>query len=162
MNWLDMVILVVLVLLTFGGLKQGIIKAVLSLAGLVLGITLASRLYPTIAPKLTFISQPSLANIAAFVIILVAILIVASVLGFILTKVASAILLGWLNRLGGAVFGFFMGAVITSAALALWLKWLGPSNVISESAFAAVLVDKLPFALSLLPAEFDSIREFFR
>ncbi len=161
MNWLDIGILVVIALSAFNGLKQGLIKAILSFAGLIVGVTLASRFYGVLAALLTFIPQ-QFANVAAFVIVLVAILIIASIIGAVLTKVASAILLGWLNRLGGAVFGFLMGAIFVGAALAIWLKFLGQNDIIRASTLAAILLDKLPLVLNLLPSEFDSIRQLFK
>ena len=108
MNWLDIGILVVIGLSVFNGLRQGLIKAVLSFVGLIVGVTLASRFYTTVADLLTFLPQRTVADVAAFMLILVVILIVTSILAGVLTKVASAILLGWLNRLGGAVFGFLI------------------------------------------------------
>ena len=41
MSWLDLVIVVVLAISTFLGLRMGIIKAVLSLAGVIVGVVLA-------------------------------------------------------------------------------------------------------------------------
>ena len=43
MNWLDIVILVFVAIAALIGLKIGLIKAALSLAGIILGIFLAGR-----------------------------------------------------------------------------------------------------------------------
>lgn len=43
MSWLDIVIIVVVIIATLWGLRIGIIKAVLSLAGLIVGVILAGR-----------------------------------------------------------------------------------------------------------------------
>ena len=45
MSWLDIVLTVILVVVIVGGLKIGLIKAVLSLTGLIVGVILAGRLY---------------------------------------------------------------------------------------------------------------------
>ena len=45
MNWLDIVILILLVVPTLIGLKIGIIKAVMSIAGVIIGVLLAGRFY---------------------------------------------------------------------------------------------------------------------
>jgi membrane protein required for colicin V production len=161
MNWLDIVILIAIVLFTFVGLKNGLIKTAISLAGLLVGIILAGRFSSLLASYLTFIQSKQIANIAAFIIIFVAILVMATVLSFILTKVASAILLGWLDHLAGGAVGLVTGAIICAALLAIWVKWLGPNASILQSQIAAVLLDKFPFILSLLPSEFNSIGQFF-
>ncbi|MFH1638897.1 MAG: CvpA family protein [Chloroflexota bacterium] len=162
MNWLDTVILVVLAVFVFAGLKSGLIKTVFSLAGLIIGVILAGRFYSLLAPRLTFTTDENIANIAAFVIIFFVILIAATILSNVLTKIASAILLGWVNHLAGGAFGLLMGAIICAALLAVWVKWRGPSPIVIGSPLAATLLDKLPLILSLLPEEFDTIRQFFR
>ena len=162
MNWLDIVILVIIASGTFLGLKAGIIKAVLSLAGLTAGIILAGRYYAPLAEQLTFIPQAGVAEVIAFAIILIGIMIIASTLAVLLKWVASAIMLGWVNHLGGAVFGFVLGAILCSALLAIWVKFLGIAGVISQSNLAAILLDRFPAVLALLPDEFDMIRSFFQ
>jgi membrane protein required for colicin V production len=162
MNWLDIAILIILGLFVFGGLKNGLIRTVCSLAGMVAGITLAGRYYVNLAPALTFIPDLTIVNIAAFIIILVVILIGAMVLAAVLSNLAKAILLGWLNALLGGILGLTMGMVTISVLLTIWLKFRGPTDVITESAYAGALVDNFPFILSLLPDEFSSIRNFFR
>lgn len=161
MNWLDIVILVAIAIFFFVGFKNGLIKTAISLAGLIAGVILAGRFSPALAALLTFLPSESIANMAAFAIIFVAVMVAASVLAFILTRVASAILMGWVNHLAGGAAGIIMGATICAALLATWLKYLGLNSVITQSGLAAILLDKLPFVLSLLPESFSSIRQFF-
>ena len=57
----------------------------------------------------------------------------------------------------------FGGAAIFSGALlAMWVKWLGVSDPITESFLAEFLLGQFPLVLALLPGEFDSIRSFFQ
>jgi membrane protein required for colicin V production len=162
MGWLDVVILIVLVAATLVGLKIGIIKAVLSLVGVIVGVVLAGRYYDALAGALTFISQPSVAKIAAFAIILVVVMLAAVVLAWLLRSLASALLMGWLDKVGGAVFGLALGALFSSALLTIWLKTGVGTGTIQDSALAAFLVNALPVALALLPSDFDSIKSFFQ
>lgn len=160
MNWLDIVLIVSLVIPTVIGLRQGLIKSVLSLAGLIVGIILAGIFYEALAGLLTFIPTVAIANIVAFIIILVGVMVIAAILAQLLKMVISAVMLGWVNHLGGAIFGFLMGAVLWSAILATWVKFFG-AGIVTESLIAAVLLDKFPLILALLPEEFDAIRSFF-
>lgn len=162
MGWLDIVILVMLVIPTFIGMKAGIIKAILSLAGVIVGVILAGHFYTTLAGQLTFITQRSLAEIVAFGMILIGVMIVAAVAAALIKWVVSAVMMGWVNRLGGAVFGFFVGAVSSGAMLTMWANFLGPGDAIANSALAQILLDTFPIILALLPAEFDSVRSFFQ
>ena len=160
MNWLDIILLVALVIPTFIGLRQGLIKAVLSLVGIIIGVVLASNFYENVANLFSFISNTDVANIIAFVLILVVVMIIATLLARLLKTVVKLVMLGWVNSLGGAIFGFVMGAVVMGAILATWVKFFG-SDLISESLIASILLDKFPVVLSLLPKEFDTVRNFF-
>ena len=162
MNWLDIVILMAIAIATFLGLRIGIIKAALSLAGLVVGVILAGRYYVPFSQQLSFISQANIAKIAGFVIILIGVMIIAVVLAWLLKWAASVMMLGWVNRLGGAVFGLLLGAIFCSALLAMWVKFVGIDGAIAESALAPILLDRLPMVLALLPREFDAVRSFFQ
>ena len=162
MNWLDIVIVVAVVIPTVIGLRIGMIKAALSLAGLIVGVIVAGRYYLPLSEQLSFISQESVAEIAAFIIILVGIMIIAAVLARLLKWTASVIMLGWVNHLGGAVFGLVLGAILCGALLAIWVKFLGVTGAITESNLASILVDFFPLVLALLPDEFDAVRPFFQ
>ncbi len=163
MSWLDLVIVVVLAISTFLGLRMGIIKAVLSLAGVIVGVVLAGQYYVALADVLPFFSETSsAAKIVAFAIILIAVMVIAITLARLLKWAASAMLLGWVNRLGGATLGLVLGAIFCGALLAIWVKWLGVGSTITESAVSAFLLDKFPLILALLPGEFDAVRSFFQ
>jgi len=162
MNWVDIVIVVALVINVFVGLKIGIIKAALSLAGVIVGVVLAGQYYAPLAARLTFISQESIANAVAFAIILIAVMVVAGLLAAFLKWAVSAMLLGWVNHLGGAILGLFMGAIFCGALLAIWIKFLGTPDIITDSFLAATLLEYFPAVLAFLPAEFDTVRSFFQ
>jgi membrane protein required for colicin V production len=162
MNWLDIVIIVAITVPTVIGLRIGMIKAALSLAGLIVGVIVAGRYYLPLSQRLSFISSPSVAEIAAFIIILIGIMIIAAVLAQLLKWTASVIMLGWVNHLGGAVFGLVLGAILCGALLAIWVKFLGVTEAITESNLASILVDFFPLVLALLPDEFDAVRPFFQ
>ena len=161
MNWLDIVLIIALIIPIFTGLKQGLIKAALSLAGLVVGVVLASNFYEALSKVLGFIPNEAIANIVAFVLILAVVIIIANVLTALLKFTARAVMLGWVDHLGGAIFGFLMGAILWSALLATWVKFFG-AGLVTESVLAGVLLDKFPLILALLPSEFDVIRDFFQ
>ena len=150
MNWLDIGIIVAIAITTLIGLKNGLIKAVLSLAGLIIGVILAGRYYVPLAEQLAFIPQATLAKIAAFAIILIAVMIIAGVLARLLKWAASVMMLGWVNRLGGAVFGLILGALLWGAFLTLWVQVFGAGETITNSSLAKLLLS-FPSPLSLLP-----------
>jgi membrane protein required for colicin V production len=161
MNWLDIVIIVVAVLLGLVGLRQGIIRTVFGIAGLIGGIVLAGRYYDELAAVLSP-SGATWANIAAYAIILLATLIVAGVVGSLVAKLVHLVMLGWLDRLVGCILGVIIGGLLCAAVLAIVGKYYpGTEAVISQSAVAKFLMERFPLLLALLPEEFDFIRDFF-
>ncbi len=161
MNWLDIVIIVVAVLFGLSGLRQGIIRAVFGIAGLIAGIVLAGRYYDELAALLSP-TGATWGSIAGYAIILIATLVVAGVIGWLVAKVIHLVLLGWLDRLVGFIFGLFVGAVFCAAVMAIVSKYYsGAASVISQSAVAGFLMAGFPLLLALLPHEFDFIRDFF-
>ncbi|MBI2830906.1 MAG: CvpA family protein [Chloroflexi bacterium] len=162
MNWLDIVIIIAIALSVFSGLKNGIITAVISLAGLIVGVLLAGRYYLPLSERLTFIPQENIARIAAFAIIVIVVMIVAALAAGIAKTLIHAILLGWADHLLGGVFGLFMGGILWGALLAIWVKYAGMGQTIADSRLAQLLLDYIPLVLALLPGEFDSVRDFFK
>jgi len=161
MNWLDIVILVALAIAAIMGLKFGLIKAVLLLAGIIVGVLLAGHFSGPLGERLTFISSEGVAKVVAFAVIMLAVLAAAAIAAALLTWAAKLVMLGWVNRLGGAVVGLLLGALFCGALLAMWVHFLGMAEPISESAIATILLDRLPVVLALLPGEFDGVRSFF-
>jgi membrane protein required for colicin V production len=161
MNWLDIVILVVLAIAVVTGLKMGLIKAVLLVVGIIVGVVLAGQFSGPLGERLTFISSEGVAKGVAFAIIMLAVLAAAAIVAALLTWATRLVMLGWVNRLGGAILGLFLGAFFCGALLAMWVHFLGMADVIADSAIATVLLDRLPMVLGLLPSEFDSVRSVF-
>jgi membrane protein required for colicin V production len=161
MNWLDILIIVAALLLGFVGLRQGIIRTVFGIAGLIGGIVLAGRHYGALAGVLSP-GGAIWASVAAYAIILIATLVVAGLVGHFIAKLVSLAALGWLDRLIGFLLGVFVGLLLSAAALAIVAKiYPGSEATISQSVVAKFLIAQLPLVLALLPKEFGSIRNFF-
>jgi membrane protein required for colicin V production len=158
MNWLDIVILILIAVPTFIGLKAGIVKALFIVVGGIVGIVLAGRFSEQLGAAF---SDEGWAKVVAFAIILLVVLLIASIAARLVKWALSAVLLGWVNRLGGAVLGFILGAFFCGAVLTMWVKFVGIGDTVSGSPLASFLIDGFPIALGLFPAEFDSVRDFF-
>ena len=144
MNWLDIVIIVVVVLLGLAGLRQGMIRTVFGIAGLVGGIFLAGRYHDELA-ALLFPSGAVWANIAAYAIIAIATLVVAGVIGWLVAKLVNFVALGWLDKLVGCVLGVVIGCLLCAAILAIVVKYYPDMEAtINQSVIARVLVGGFP------------------
>ena len=144
MNWLDIVIIVFVALLAFSGLRQGMIRTVFGIAGLIGGIFLAGRYYDRLA-TLIFPPDATWANIAAYAIIAVATLVIAGVIGWLLSKLVNFVALGWLDKLVGLILGIVIGGLLCAAILAIVVKFYpGMEATINQSLIARFLVGGFP------------------
>ena len=144
MNWLDIVIIIVLVGLGIAGLRQGMIRTVFGIAGLIGGIFLAGRYYDELAERL-FPSGATWGNIAAYAIIVIATLVVAGVIGWLLAKLVNFAALGWLDRFMGFILGVVIGGLLFAAILAIVVKYYpGAEATIGQSVIARFLVGGFP------------------
>ena len=144
MNWLTIVIIVVIVGLGIAGLRQGLIRTVFGIAGLIGGIFLAGRYYDELAARL-FPSGAMWGNIAAYAIIAIATLVVAGVVGWLLAKLVNFAALGWLDKLVGGILGVVIGGLLCAAILAIAVKYYpGMQTTIDQSVIARFLVGGFP------------------
>ena len=144
MNWLDILIIVGLVLLGVVGLRQGMIRTVFGIAGLIGGIVLAGRYYDELAARL-FPSDAIWGNIAAYAIILIATLLVAGVIGWLLAKLVNFAALGWLDKFMGFILCVVIAGLICAAILAIVVKYYPDMEAtINGSVIASFLVRGFP------------------
>lgn len=139
MTIVDWVIAIVLVASILTAAKAGLIVEVFSLAGLIVGLLLASWDYQKLTPWFgSWIHSPALVDVLSFVAIVVATLIVAGIAGRIVRWSVKSIGLGWADRLAGAAFGFVKGCVVVTIAVmvtaAFWPRatWLRQSRLAPE------------------------------
>lgn len=158
---MDIVLIVVVALATFMGLRRGLIGMVLPLVGLVIGVILAGRFHDTVGGWLP-IDNPEYAGWAGYAIIVVAVLIVSVIIAVVLRRFIRLVLLGWVDRLGGAGLGLALGGLFCAAALAACVKFGLGLHTIDDSGIATLLLDWFPAVLILLPGDFgDAVSDFF-
>ena len=163
MTWLDIVIGVVLLASAIWGLSSGMVKIIFSLGGVILGIVVAGKYYSDMAASI-FDSSSEEAKIASFLIILLGITAVGFILGGLVKKALPKMLLGGWDKFWGMILGGGAGAILSGAILAAIITQLSSVEVeetIGESYLASLVLDKFPVVLSLLPEEFDCVRDIF-
>lgn len=120
LNSLDWVILAVVFVSVLGSLMKGFAREAFSLASVVVGIVLASWLYPmTSGFFLQFVSSQDLAAILGFVTIFCGCLIAGALVSFFVHKFVRLAHLQWFDRLLGAAFGLIRGWMIAAVLVLL-------------------------------------------
>jgi membrane protein required for colicin V production len=95
---------------------NGFIRSLSVFVGLILGIYLAHVYAPDLSPTISewFTISANQCLSLSYVIIFIAVMLLVAIVARILDKFLHLILLGWLNKLLGALFGFFKWAIILS------------------------------------------------
>jgi membrane protein required for colicin V production len=115
MNSFDILIIVVLGYSLVRGLFRGLVKEVSSIIGVLGGFYAAYTYYKVLAGLLAgLIHDTSYLNILSFLIIFCGVLIVVGVLGVVIKYLLNIAFLGWVDRIGGVIFGVLKGILIVS------------------------------------------------
>jgi membrane protein required for colicin V production len=134
MTLFDLFLAAVLAYSTVQAFVRGILREAFSLGGLIAGILLASWNYSHVALMLGgLITPPATAQIVAFLLILIGVIVVSALLGKALHRTADAIGLGFFDRLLGAVFGFARGCLLCVVILMVMAAFLPQTTWISNS-----------------------------
>jgi membrane protein required for colicin V production len=133
----DWLLLAPLVYSTVQAFLRGLVRESLSLFGLIAGVLLAAWNYARLASPLgAFISNSAVANVTAFLLIAIGIMIAATIAARMIHTTAHAIGLGFFNRLGGAAFGFLRGCLIGVAILTAISAFLPGTEWVKNSRLA--------------------------
>jgi len=115
MTWLDIAILVIIALFALIGIKRGFIKGTLSFLAIVVGIILGVMFYEiagVFLVKKGLIGNESIASVAGFFIITLAIYIVIQLIAWLLTKLVGTLHLSLIDRMAGGFLGMVIGVIV--------------------------------------------------
>jgi membrane protein required for colicin V production len=151
MNWLDAIIVVILILSLVMGFINGLVKEVASLAALILGIWGAIRFSAFTAEKLYdyFDMTGRYVGIIAFLVTFGIIVVIIHFIGILADKVVNAASLGFVNRILGIVFGLLKSVLIMSVFFVILnavdaRRQFLPKATIEQSKFYNTISDIAP------------------
>lgn len=163
MHWLDLIIVAVISWLTYRAFTIGLIREVVTTLAVVLGAVLAGHFYSELSADIAFaIEDETWRDFVAFASIFIGAIVIGQVGASLLRRAASVLLLGWVDRIGGAAFGFAQGFLLVEVALFASITFPVSSAIdaaIEASLLAPVFIDTIPVLLEFLPDEFTSAVE---
>lgn len=158
MNWLDIVIVLVVIGFVITAYMAGLIREVVTLVAAVAGIVVAGLLYDNLAADvLVFMDDADAAEAISFLILAGAVYLFGQIVAIMLSKMASLLMLGWANRAGGAVFGVLKGLLVVQALLIILAAYpsLHLDDAVAGSELAPYFLDDVDVLLWVLPDNFD-------
>jgi len=158
MNLFDWLLIAVLALSTIQAFFRGLLLELFSLIGLAAGVLLAAWNYPVLAsPPARWITNPAVANLLAFLLIAISVMVLAAILGRMFHTAAHAIGLGFFNRLGGAVFGLARGWLAGVAILMAVTAFLPSSDWLKNSRLTPYFLAGAHAVSSVVPHDLEQL-----
>jgi membrane protein required for colicin V production len=163
MNWLDIAIVIIVAFFATTAFSAGLIRELVTLVSAVVGVVVAGLFYDDLARDvLVFIDNKDTASIVAFLVLLGAIYLAGQLIAIMLKQVAAVLLLGWADRLGGALFGLLKGLVVVEVLLIAFVTFdVGLDDAIEDSGLASVFLDAASVLLIILPDDFERAVDAF-
>ena len=124
MNWLDIVIIATWVIGFIVGWRMGLIGAIFTTSGLIVGVLVAARFSDNVSELITdSVSSDSLATVVAYGIILFAVFVAAQVLRAIVKGILKLVFLGWVDTVGSLALGLVIGVVLSGALITVLARY---------------------------------------
>ena len=138
MNYIDIVLGLLLAFSAISGFRKGLIVELASLAALILGIWGAIEFSDVTSEFLieNFNMNSDHLNIISFVVTFVVIVILVHIVGSVVNKLVETVMLGFVNKLAGLVFGILKSALILSIILVVFDKIDEDVEILSNEAKA--------------------------
>ena len=164
MNWVDIMIIVLVVGLAFLGWRNGVIRWVMMLIGGIVGVVLAGQLYENAATIFEpFTDSDGSQDVLGFALVFLLVMVGAWLAARFLKTALNLVLLGWVDNVAGAALGAFVGSVAAVAIISVMgiVPVESLENAVEDSVMATELVDRLSMVNALLPGEFDQFGALF-
>lgn len=167
---LDVIAAILLVLAIIKGYSKGVIVATFSFIALIIGIAAAMKLSVVVAGYLTSQSMHGKwLSFVSFLLVLVVVIVIIKLLARMIEKLASAVLLGWLNRICGIIVYGLVYFTVYSVVLFYTRKMglTGPVTIQGSvtypyfSNLGPWVIDHLGMALPWFKDMFAHLSDFF-
>jgi membrane protein required for colicin V production len=160
MNWLDFVLIGVMLCSVLMSARKGFSREIVGLAASFFALVLGMWFYGVAGSLLIpYVSSTRMANLIGFLLVVFAVLICGGILGLIVSRFVRTIGLSFIDRLLGAAFGFVRGLLIAIALLTAFLAF-GPqvnaktvSSSVLNSRIAPYVLDASHAFVAIAPME---------
>ena len=124
MGFLDIVFTALLGYALYNGLKNGLFVEIASFGSLIIGIFVAIKFSHIVRFSIEDLTKtnPKYIEIIAFAITFLLVVVGIHLLAKVFTSILSLAYLGWLNKLGGAVFSLLKTVLMLSVVISLFQK----------------------------------------
>ena len=163
-DWLSVVLLAALALVTWRAWANGFVRELVSLCAVILAIPVAGIFYDDMFPKVNpIVTNDNLALLVSFLSIMAGVIIAGQVASHLLKRAVAMLNLGAADQVAGGVFGFLKAAIVLQGVLIALVAFPTPNikDEIDGSPVATRLLGAAPLTLSILPDDFEATIDAF-
>ena len=115
---IDILFLIIIALAVFKGLRRGLIMAIFSILGFIIGLAAALKLSVFAASKLsTYTGNAKWLQFISFFLVFIAVVVLVNITGRLIEKTFQTVMLGWVNRSAGVILYLFLYSFVYSIFL---------------------------------------------
>lgn len=153
MNLLDFLILIPICYFCYRGFINGIIKEVLSIAGIILAVFMTFQYMDPLSTviKPLFNEKAGYIPFISGAMIFIGTISLVQLVAFLMKKFLETINLNFINRFTGLAFGFLKGGIMVSAILLILAGFNLPSKQARDQSLA------YPYIIYLAPEAYNAI-----
>lgn len=157
MNWLDIVLLLILVWSLAVGVARGFSRQAIGLISTIVAVIAGAWFYgPAGAFLQPYVSSRSIANLCGFALVFAGVMLAGALIAWALGKLLKWAGLSWFDRLLGGVFGLVRALLISIAivmALVAFTPGPDPPRSVVRSRLAPYALDSANVLASVTPHE---------
>lgn len=139
---IDIILLICFIPGIVSGISKGFVREVVETAAILIGAWAAFHFSSSVSAWLaeSINMDPKLLQVISFILIIIVITLILKVLGTLLTKLLSAITLGWLNSLLGLAFGIIKAGLILGLIIMVFENLNAQFDLIKKGALDDAIV----------------------
>ncbi|MCH7907513.1 MAG: CvpA family protein [Chloroflexi bacterium] len=131
MTIFDWVLVAVFVVGALLGLKWGLVQAALNFIAVYVAMLIGAQFADGLVERITDdIENESITTAIGYVIIFLAVFIIAQIVGKAVRTMLKIVFLGWVDRLGGVVVGALLGAILVTGVVTAMARLAYPQDEI--------------------------------
>ena len=160
MNWLDVVLLILIVGSIIASFQKGFSRELIGLISVVVALFCGIWFYGTAGAFLVpYTSSKDIASFFGFLLVFIGVLIVGAIVGYLFGRLVKAAGLTMLDRILGAGFGAVRGLLLAVAVIVAIVAFApgragdAPPRAVVESRFAPYVIDTAHVFASIAPRE---------
>ncbi len=153
---LDISVLLIMIWGLVSGLLRGALIEIFWMLGIVMGVFIAARTYPTISFLFSFLPS-KIAYVVCFILILIITIIIFYLVGRSLRKYLKLIHIGFVDNLFGLIFGFLKGSIIAAVIFIILSSFNTTEKWVKESFFSNFLLNEVDKLKGLFPEDVNDM-----